>query len=180
MSFGLKSKSNLKIAFAVVALCPFFYGAGPAAAQARSDLKPLTLTQIQDTQENRARFGFAVPVFDDVAKHDFMKADTRVYIGALSDNNVKDIFFQRVEGPIHCGASNCDFSGFIKTSSGFDEVIHIAAGGEIYTQSCPGETSLIFAGAGEQVGKWTYKGGQFELQGTYPSLNQLPVCKAGN
>jgi hypothetical protein len=179
MGFGLKNM-KLTIAFAVVALSPVLYGAGPVAAQTRGDLKPLTLTQIQDSQENRTRYGFAVPVLDEVAKDDLMRGSTQVSVGSLSDGNVKDLFFQRVEGPIHCGASSCDFVGFVKSGSGYREIIHISAGDEIYAQSCPGETSLIFVGDDGQAGKWTYQANGFELQGTYTGLDKVPACKMGN
>lgn len=176
---------NLKFGFALVALCPLIYamGGNGAMAQERTDLARVALTQIEDNAGNRSKYAFTKPVFDEIAAKNFLKNATRVFVGEFAAGKDQVIFFQRVEGPIHCGANSCLLNAYTQANGTFDEVLEINATDEIYARECNGEVSLFFAGPGEPaaVGQWdlTPKDG-FTFTKKHTGLDKIPVCKPGN
>jgi hypothetical protein len=174
-------KLNIKIAFAVFALCPFIHSV-PVQAADRADIQNVAFSEVQDNAETRKAYPFIDDIWAQLAELKEEKGVTKVYVSEIKDGVLAGSFLMRVEGPYFCGVSNCSLRAYKKTDTGFNELINISTTDAIYLQTCTDEASLIFLDAADatKAGKWDYKGDGFAFKGVYAGLDKVPACAVKN
>lgn len=172
---------NVRNVFILATMLPFLCGASTQNAQAvESDFKKLEMVEVQDTAENRTKYGFLKDVLDDDAKRidQIAGRKTRIFVGKLDDKKAGGpLDFVYVNGPFYCGINDCKFAGF-QGGDGTKEVIDISAAEPVFVQNCDGKISLLFVNGGDShVARWNYDGKKFAFEKHYDGMTNVPKCK---
>lgn len=171
---------NMRTVFALMSMMPLaFWLAVSAQAQERQDLEAVEFVEVEDNQLTRQKYTFLQNLMLDesVIKQANVTIPTRITVGEVVEDDA--FTFVQLEGPLYCGANNCQFAGYVGTGENTREVINISTAPPVYTQKCGNELALIFAGGGGvplNVGKWVYNGQVFEFKESYVGLENVPKC----
>jgi hypothetical protein len=187
----------------LIVMLPLALAAGPAAAQevspavapetslteqtAAQDTLLLqeggTLTVLPETDIGidalEKRYPFLKDILTDVRQYndDFPDRLTAALISTVRDTaqNV-DMIFVSVQGPMTCGASQCQMNIFVGGDDGYKQAFAGAAPLPVVVQKDKGEISIYFCSNEEGRSQFVLKDGTLEHKGNVIAPQLGPVC----
>lgn len=143
-----------------------------------------TLTVLPETEipldTLEARYPFLKPLLADVREYNEEIKDnpTRVYISRVRDQEKNiDIFFASVQGPITCGASQCQMNVFVNDGSGYKQASAGAAPLPATLVKKDGEISMYFCSGEMGRAQLVLTPDGFEHKGNVISPQSGPPCR---
>lgn len=187
----------------LVVMLPLALAAGPAAAQETSpavapETSVVSTQAAQDTviltegqtvtvlpetdigiDNLEKRYPFLKELLADVrlANEEVEDRTTTAFIATLRDTAKNlDIIFVSVQGPLTCGASQCQMNIFVGGENGYKQAFAGAAPLPVMVQKEQGEISFFFCSNEEGRAHFTLKDGTLEHKGNIVSPQAGPAC----
>lgn len=130
-----------------------------------------------DTLEKR--YPFLKEVLTDVRSYneEFQDNPTKVMISTVRDTASKtDIVFVSVQGPMTCGASQCQMNIFVNNGEGYKQAAAGPAPLPIQVVKDKGEISLYFCSSESGRAQWVIKGNELQHVGIVTQPQSGPAC----
>lgn len=186
----------------LIVMLPLALAAGPAAAQETSPAvapetsvsemvqqdtlllkEGETVTVLPQTESDvdslEKRYPFLKEVLSDVRAYneEFKDTPTRVLVSTVRDpaQNI-DMVFVSVQGPMTCGANQCQMNIFVSTPEGYKQAIAGPAPLPVMVHKDKGEVSVYFCSNEEGRSQFVLKDGALEHKGNVIAPQLGPAC----
>lgn len=125
------------------------------------------------------RYPFLKEVLTDVRSYneEFQDNPTKVMVTTVRDTADKvDLVFVSVQGPMTCGASQCQMNIFVNNGEGYKQAAAGPSPLPIQVTKDKGEISLYFCSSESGRAQWVLKGGELQHVGIVTQPQSGPAC----
>ena len=161
----------------------------PAAADTSANNGNIILTEgnvvtVLPEQESNLddlekRYPVLKPILSDVRSYneEFKDTPTKVMLTTVRDTAQKvDLLFVSVQGPLTCGASECQMNIFADNGDGYKQISAGPSPLPVQVLKEKGEISLYFCSTEAGRAQWVLKGGELQHVGIVRQPQSGPTC----